>query len=196
MNMRQLPAGTARPQRPIELAFVPWPAIGQRRATGPASARSRFPAMFSGPHAGFTLYRGWNPILAAACDEIRRAVVRKGLGFRWVRIEEEDGVAALFYALGERSRFVIDLANSSRRAVVLNAHVRADELVRYIDCVVLDAERLSAEACMVCGVYSRRRNYFGRDLPLCERHQPELLNASDEEGLEGLWREAIEWEER
>ncbi|MEJ8814781.1 hypothetical protein WKW77_27165 [Variovorax ureilyticus] len=196
MDTHRLPAGTARPQRPIEIAFVPWPAIGQRRSARPVSARSRFPAMFSGPHAGITLYRGWNPILAAACREIQQAVEFRGLGFRWVRIEEEDGVAALFYALGERSRFVIDLANSSRRAVVLNTHARADDLVRYIDCVVLDAERLSAEACMVCGAHSRRRNYFGRDLPLCDRHQPEFLNASDEEGLEGLWREAIEWEER
>jgi hypothetical protein len=152
--------------------------------------------MFGGPHAGITFYRGWDPILVTGCAGIQRAVVRKGLGFRWVQIQEEDGVAALFYALGERSRFVIDLAHPTRRAVVLNAHARADDLVRYIDGLVLEMERLSAEACMVCGARSVRRNYFGRELPLCDRHQPEFLNASGEEGLEGMWREAIEWEER
>ncbi len=48
---------------------------------------------------------------------------------------------------------------------------------------------------MVCGAPSKRRNYFGRELPLCDRHHPEFLNRCGEEGLEGLWREAIEWEE-
>jgi hypothetical protein len=152
--------------------------------------------MFDRPHAGITLYRGWNPILVAACATIQRAVVRKALGFRWVQIQEEDGVAALFYALGERTRFVIDLSHLSRRAVTLNAHVGAEDLVRYIDSIVLEAERLSAEACMVCGTRSVRRNHFGRELPLCDLHQPGFLNADGEEGLEGLWREAIEWEER
>lgn len=197
MEQRHHSARPQKSQRSIELEITSARYVSQvRSAARHTSPRARFPAMFWGPHLGLTLYRGWNPILAAACGEIEDVLSHSALAFHWVQIEEEAGVARFLYSLGERSRYVVELAHQSRRAMVHVTHDAADDLAGSIDRIVNEAERLTSESCMVCGARAVRAPYFGRELPLCPLHQPEKLNGQHEEGLEGLWRHSIEWEAR
>ncbi len=156
--------------------------------------RARFPYMFDGPHVGLVLYRGWVPILVRACEKIDQIVVLRGLKFHWVCLREENGTGWFFYSLNDRSRFLVDIGGSSRRALV---HVNSEvptTLTRRIDAIVCEAERLASEACLVCGARCTRARYFGQELPLCSRHCPDQMNEQAEEGLESVWRLSIEWE--
>jgi len=151
--------------------------------------------MFSGDHLRLTLFRGWNPILLVVCASVERLLVGQPLRFRWVQLQEEEGVGHFLYSLGEYSRYAVEAAGQSRRAMILVTQEEAGDLARAIDGIVNEAERLSSEACLVCGARTARRKYFGRELPLCLLHQPELLSVRGEEGLESVWRHSIEWED-
>ena len=195
MDLDRRPAGSHRGGRTIEVAIVAWRQTMDRRTKGLVSPRAAFPDMFSGRHLGMTLYRGWNPILLAACEAVERVLARGMLPFRWAQLLEEDGFGRFLYSLGEHSRYAVQVADQSRRVMLFTTQDEVGDLVRVIDGIVIEAERLSGESCLVCGTRTVRHLYFGRKLPLCLRHQPELLNLNGEEGLEGVWRRSIEWEE-
>lgn len=161
---------------------------------GALSAWLRFPYMFEGQHAGLTVFRGWSPILALACEKIDRVVLDTRSSFRWVILDEEDGAGRFVYTLGGLPRFFVDVSGRSRRAVVNTNDEALSHVARRIDALVCEAERLTSEACIVCGLRCERKRYFGHDLPLCNVHRPEHLNESDDDGLEGVWRSSIEWE--
>lgn len=156
--------------------------------------RSRFSRMFSGWHLGMTLFRGWDRILATACEEISN-IVPGELDFHWVQIEEREGMLHLFYSIGEWPQYVVEIAPPSHRVASVSIYAPARGVVEHIDAIVEEAERLSAEACIVCGLRAARAEYFGRTLPICDLHRPIDLNLAGEEGLSGLWRAAIDWEE-
>jgi hypothetical protein len=158
------------------------------------SIRSRFPYMFEGDHDGLTLFRGWSPILAKACEKIDQIVLESSLAFHWVLLQEENAAGRFMYALGWRPRYFVDLSGCSRRALVHPNRKALASIARRIDAVVWEAERLTSEACIVCGVRCEHKHYFGRELPLCKAHQPEHLNEFGEEGLQGVWRSSVEWE--
>jgi len=178
----------------FEFDFAARCAPNELRSRRHISPRFRFPTMFSGDHLGLTLFRGWNPILSAACASIERLLIREPLAFHWVQLHEELGVGYFLYSLGEHCRYAVETVARSRRVMIVVTQEEARGLARAIDGIVNEAERLSSEACLVCGARTIRRKYFGRELPLCFRHQPELLDLHDEEGLEGVWRHSIEWE--
>ena len=195
MDLDRRPAGSPKGPRMIETAFVAWRPTMKLRARKFASPRAAFPGMFGGQHLGVTFYRGWNPILFAACVAVERVLAHRSLPFRWVQIQEEDGAGRFLYSLGEHSHYVVQVADRSRRVMLLIAQDEARDLTGAIDGIVNEAERLSCEACLVCGARTAGRLYFGQKLPLCLRHQPELLNLKGEEGLEGVWRHSVEWEQ-
>jgi hypothetical protein len=151
--------------------------------------------MFAQRHLGLTLFRGWTPILGRACEQIDELMADGATSFHWVSIREEEGNAHLIYCLVEQPRYVLDIERDTRRAYVISPPCRSDSLAGRIDAIVKEAERLTSEACLVCGSRTSRSNYFGQLLPLCQNHDPEGLNRSGEEGLAGLWRECVEWEE-
>ena len=178
MDLDRHPARSRKGALAIEVAFVAWRQTMERRARRPASPRAAFPGMFSGQHLGMTLFRGWNPILMAACGAVERVLARRTLPFHWAQLLEEDGFGRFLYSLGEHSRYVLEVADQSRRVMLLTTQDDAGDLVGAIDGIVNEAERLSGEACLVCGARTARRLYFGRKLPLCLRHQPEIGRAS------------------
>ena len=151
--------------------------------------------MFQGPHMGLTLYRGWTPILTRACEQIDGMRGPEILGFRWVQLRSDRGLGMFVYLLGEYRDFVIDLREGTRRAMMVAAYDVANDLTIAIDKVVLEAERLAGTACMVCGALAEPTLHFGQELTLCASHAAGDLNERGEEGLEGFWREAVEWEE-
>ena len=156
--------------------------------------RFRFFRMFSGWHLGLTFYRGWDRILARACEDIS-GILPGDLDFHWVQLEERDGMLHLYYTVGERVQHVVEIEPPSRSVAGISFFVPAGELVQHINATVDEAERLSGEACIVCGSRAERAEYFGRTLPVCGLHRPGDLNRGGEEGLAGLWRTAIDWEE-
>lgn len=99
------------------------------------------------------------------------------------------------YSVGEHCRYAVETDGHSRRVMILVTQDEAGDLVKAIDEIVNEAERLSSEACLVCGARTTRRTYFGRELPLCSHHQPDLISVRGEEGLQSVWRHAIEWED-
>ena len=148
--------------------------------------------MFAGSHVGLVLYRGWQQILRDAFQRIDAILARSNCSFHWVCLDEEEGFARCLYALGEHSRYVVDVANLSRRATRVVTSDGSKELVPAIDAIILDTERVSGETCIVCGARcGQRTEHFGRVLPLCTQHLPEVVNEAGEEGLEGVWRRAI-----
>jgi len=194
----EVAAGAAFLNRPES----PWKRSARRRrglfdaeVGGPprSDVRARFPYMFKGPHATIVLYRGWTPILGRACEHIDRIVAARGLEFHWICLDEEDGVARFIYAMNDRSRYLVDIEGRSRRALT---HVNSEVLTgttRRVDSIVLNAERMTSEACIVCGLRCHPSRYFGRLLPLCREHRPENINESSDDGLEKVWRLSIEW---
>lgn len=160
-----------------------------------ALLKARFPYMFAGDHAGLTLYRGWTPILCRACEQIDVLLPSSKLGFHWVQLRADHGCGLFLYVLGEFRTFVIDLKVDTRRAMVLAAYDEAAELTIQIDRVVLEAERVTRTACMICGGVAESAPYYGTELTLCASHSPCSLSVEGEEGLEGFWRQAVEWEE-
>lgn len=150
-----------------------------------------FPTMFVGPHLGIVLFRGWHQILRDAFLQIDKLRTERDCAFHWVRLDEEEGFACCLYSLGERTRYVVDAANGSRRAMRVVSNDEPTGLVAEIDAIIFDSERVTGESCIVCGTACQRASYFGRMLPLCERHHPDLVNEQREEGLEGVWRRAI-----
>lgn len=156
--------------------------------------RLRFPYMFLGAHVGLTAFRGWSAIVGRACEEIDRIIDRK-VDFHWVLLQEESGVGRFVYALNDHSQYLVDAEGRSRRAFIRASYEALAPVEERINPIVWEAERLTAEACLICGARCGRGRYFGRDLPLCSRHQPEVINRFDEEGLEGIWRRSIEWED-
>ena len=150
-----------------------------------------FPTMFAGPHLGLVLYRGWAQILFGAFGEIDRVLAGRTCAFHWVYLEEDGGFARCVYSLGERWRYVIDIQDRSRRALPLVTSDEPKDLVLRIDGIVFEMERLTGESCIICGAPATRESHFGRLLPLCCRHHPDLVNKREEAGLEGIWREAI-----
>ena len=195
MDLNRYPAASRKGPRMIEAAFFAWRPTMDRRARYLASPRASFPEMFGGQHLGMTLYRGWNPILLAACVAVERLLAPRTLPFHWVQLQEDDGIGRFLYSLGEHSQYVVKVEDRSRRVMLLITQDDAGDFAGAIDRIVNEAERLSSEACLVCGACTARRMYFGRNLPLCLRHQPELLNLVGEEGLEGVWRRSVEWDE-
>lgn len=195
MDLNRHPAGSRKGPRMIEAALFAWRPTFERGTRYLASPRAAFPGMFGGQHLGMTLYRGWNPILLAACVAVERLLAHRSLPFHWVQLEEEDGIGRFLYSLGEHSQYVVKVEHRSRRVMLLITQDDAGDFAGAIDGIVNEAERLSCEACLVCGARTARRMYFGRNLPLCLRHQPELLNLASEEGLEGVWRRSVEWNE-
>jgi hypothetical protein len=162
------------------------------RRSRPRDPLIRFGHMFEGPHAGLLVLRGWISILAGACEEIDHLVAVRRLRFNWVSLQEENGAGRFIYAVNDRAQFVVDLQGESRRAFT---HVNSEvpiALARHIDAIACEAERLTVEACIVCGDRCTPETYFGHQLPLCKRHRPELVSEATEEGLEGVWRLAVE----
>ena len=159
-----------------------------------ALLKARFPYMFEGDHVGLTFYRGWTPILGRACEQIDRLLPPGKLGFRWVQLRADQGCGLFLYVLGEFRTFVVNLEGDSRRAMLFAAYDVAADLAPELDRVVLEAERVTSTACMVCGRRAEAANYFGTELTLCSLHEPGALGRDSDEGLEGFWREAVEWE--
>lgn len=163
-----------------------------RRRSIPLDPLARYEYMFAGPHAGLLILRGWTAILAHACEEIEHLVAIRKLQFHWVSLQEEDGAGRFIYAVNDRARFQVDLRGESRRAFTQVSSDVSFALGRRIDAITCEAERLTLEACVVCGVRCSAETYFGHQLPLCQRHKPDLLNEPSEVGLEGVWRCAVE----
>ena len=158
------------------------------------SLRTRYPYMFQGQHVGLTIFRGWSPILARACEQIDGMLVPERLGFHWVQLRSDQGAGFFLYLLGENRHFVVDLNGKTRRAMMVAAYDVANDLTIAIDQVVIEAERVAGTACMVCGARAEPTLHFGQELTLCACHAADDLNERGEEGLEGFWREAVEWE--
>lgn len=157
--------------------------------------KERYPYMFEGQHIGLTFYRGWTQILMRACEQIDEFLAGDHLGFRWVKLESDRGAGLFLYVLGESRHFVVDLHRETRRAMMFAAYDIAGDVTIQVDRIVMEAERVAGTACMVCGGRAVPASHFGTELTLCAAHTPEALNCRGEEGLEGVWREAIEWEE-
>lgn len=157
--------------------------------------RARYPYMFKGQHIGLTFYRGWTPVLVRTCEQIDGILGANRLGFRWVELGSDRGGGLFVYLLGEDRQFVVGLHGESRRAMMVTTYDVAGDVTTKMDRIVLEAERVAGTACMVCGGRAERALHFGVEVTLCASHSPESLNSQGEEGLEGLWREAIEWEE-
>jgi hypothetical protein len=155
----------------------------------------RFPYMFDGEHAGRVLFHGWMSAFQVACRDIDLLLPPGKLGFRWVRLGEKDGAAWFVYALSERRSYVLDVERESRRAMTVAASDAPDDLCSEIDGIVLQAELATSRQCMVCGQKCEGARYFGRLLVLCDDHDPRAANEEREEGLEGIWRQSIEWED-
>lgn len=159
-----------------------------------SATRRRLSYMFGGPHLEMTVFRGWAPALARTCESIHELVPNRALYFQWVQIVEEQGAAHLIYFLQGRSHYALEVGRETRCAQVVTSPVaEIQALSRQIDPIVVDAERVMSESCLVCGRTTESNLHFGRRLPLCGLHQPQSLNVHGEEGLEGLWRTAIEW---
>jgi hypothetical protein len=159
-----------------------------------AFLKARFPYMFEGDHIGLTFYRGWTPILGRACEHIDGLLPPNKLGFRWIQLRADRGCGLFLYVLAEFRTFVLDLEGDTRRSMMLAAYDVAADLTRQVDRVVLEAERMTGTACMVCGRSAAPASYFGTELTLCNLHRPSALARNGDEGLEGFWREAVEWE--
>lgn len=157
--------------------------------------RRRYPYMFSGDHIGRTLFRGWTSVLELVCERIDELLPSSKLEFRWVELGERDGIARFVYTLGERRHFVVDLERDSRRAMTVLASEPAREITLQIDEIVQEAEFRTTTLCMVCGRRCKSLHHYGRRLVLCNSHFPDFINEETEEGLEGVWRCAIEWED-
>lgn len=142
-------------------------------------------------------YRGWTPALSRACEQIGEMLPAGKHGFRWVQIRADGGCGLFVYMLAERRSLVVDIQGESRRAMLLGGadDRAAAEISANLDRVVLEAERVTGASCMVCGERAQLSFHFGHALTLCEGHSPDTLNEAGEEGLEGFWRESIEWEE-
>jgi hypothetical protein len=180
--------------RSVDVEIAGWStSINRVRQT--LSPRIRYPLMFRGMHLGLTLFRGWNPILLSACTAIEQVTRCGGLAFHWVYLNESEGTGHFLYSLGEQYRYVVDAADQSRRATLAVTHVDATTATEAIDQIVAEAELMSSRACLVCGARAAKGDHFGRVLPLCLTHHPDLLNGAGEEGLQGVWRRSVEWEE-
>lgn len=155
----------------------------------------RFPHMFSGEHGGRTLFRGWSPILAMACEEIQLTLEGSGVDFSWFRLALCDGEPLFLYLLGAPRRFVLDVHGDSRcvEAQLLQGNERT--FCPRLDGIVRESERIASQSCIVCGAPAPTTRHFGVRIALCGHHSPEILNSPQDEGLEGVWREAIEWED-
>jgi len=163
---------------------------------GALSLKARFPYMFVGQHAGLTFYRGWTPALSRACEQIDGLLPSGKFGFRWVQIGEDHGSGLFFYVLGGRRTLAVKIRGDSRRALLVGAdEVGTPEVSSELDLLILEAERMTCTSCMVCGHRGDFSFHFGRALTVCNVHTPEALNLRGEEGLEGFWRAAVEWEE-
>lgn len=156
----------------------------------------RFWPMYSPHHLGITLFRGWKSIIERASDQICDLLNGTDLTFQWISLDEQDGVAHLLYSLTRANRYLVELrpAESHRVVVQIEEDVAFNRL-ECIESIAWEIERLSSEACIVCGARVIRAQYFGRFLPLCTDHQPEATWDAGEEGLEGVWRLAVEWTE-
>ncbi|MEJ8814274.1 hypothetical protein WKW77_24530 [Variovorax ureilyticus] len=164
--------------------------------SGALSLKARFPYMFAGQHAGLTFYRGWTPVLARVSVRIDAILPAGKLGFRWVQIRADQGCGFFVYTLARRQALVLNLQGNTRRALAFEAEdLVAPPVAAELDLLVLDAERVTSTACMVCGHRAELGFHFGCAVTFCERHTPASLNLRGEEGLEGFWRESIEWEE-
>jgi len=164
--------------------------------SGALALKARFPYMFDGQHAGLTFYRGWTPALTRACEQIDDVLPPGKQGFHWVQIGVDQGSGLFVYVLRERQTLVANLRGNSRRALFIGTmEVGATEIASKLDLLVLEAERVTSERCMVCGQRGNLSFHFGYGLTLCNAHPPTALNACWEEGLQGFWRQAIEWEE-
>lgn len=151
--------------------------------------------MFSAENLGFTIYRGWKAILVRACDEIDSLVTGQDVEFRWIRLEEEDGMGRFLFLLTKGPYFFVDARpGSSRRVTITYGEGAPSKLCAEIDKIVDEIELLTGQACIVCGAMAVRGTYFGQLLPLCSLHQPEFVSEGGEEGLEGIWRMAVVWE--
>lgn len=150
--------------------------------------------VFAGPHLALTLFRGWRPIIANASRQVLERLEGSGVTFRWVLLEERDGAAQVLYELEGEQHYCLEARIvGSHRAFATRSLQPAPEIRDFVEGVAWEIERLTMAACIVCGQLGQREVHFGRLLPLCQVHQPEYVVKDGEEGLEGIWRLAVEW---
>jgi hypothetical protein len=150
--------------------------------------------MFNEQHLEITVFSGWALRLTKTCELVHETICDGALHFHWVQICEEEGEARLLYCLQGNSCYVLEAGKETRCVQLVN--IRSDDIAaiaKRLDVIVIEAERLLSESCLVCGRRAEGGWHFGRKLPLCGAHHPQSLNERDEVGLEGLWRISVEW---
>ena len=154
---------------------------------------ARFPYMFSLAEAdrrrAYVFFRGWMPTFALMCEQIDEILGAEKRDFKWNKIREKFGAPSLSYEMRGQARHVIHAHRPTEVRRILCASQECFEpLAVAIQDVVLAAELVLREECIVCGMSSTIINACGPWATLCPEHQ----TSDFIESLEGrsLWATA------
>lgn len=111
----------------------------------------RFPYMFSGRNAGFSVADGWVEVFTKLCEDIDAVLGENKRGFHWVQLKEKFG-SARFYHQHDGG---------------------TDEVFWLVDDLVDKAQEKTESMCFYCGKPGKADAHRGWMLVVCEEHAAE-----------------------
>lgn len=141
--------------------------------TTPIELQRRYPYMFSGPHIGLDIARGWMPAFEKLCADIDD-LGGKELGFYWRQLKEKFGQPRFYKAFSiKRPTAVQKIAMAKITSLVIAVQ---DEMMGCIVDGSEPAELHGSYVLMLCPHHIRQRE-----------HDPETMDQiwfSDDEGFQ------------
>ena len=134
--------------------------------------KSRFSYMFSSPHAGIDIYRGWLPDFIEACEAIDTLLCDDKKGFHFSQCKEKYGWARYYFLSdGVRINKISMRFKDGIREITsgLDGHAIEKQITKILN----DAEEKSMTKCIVCGAPAEIRTYGRFECCACEKHSPD-----------------------
>jgi hypothetical protein len=135
--------------------------------------KQRFSYMFTGPHIGLDIHRGWLSDFIKACEAIDALLAEDKRGFRWKQIKAKYGFARYYFDTDFVHTMRLSISDGKGVYELTNG-LEGHDIEQQINKICNDAEQTSMTKCMVCGDPAEIRAYGNWDICACEKHSPDV----------------------
>lgn len=135
--------------------------------------KQRFPYMFSGPHIGLDIFRGWLGDFIKACEAIDTLLGENKRGFHWKQIKEKYGFARYYFDTDAVRPMRLSIRDGKGVHEITHG-LEGLDIEQAITKICNDAEQASLKKCIVCGEPAEIRNYGSWAVCACEKHSSDV----------------------
>ncbi|GKT26180.1 hypothetical protein [Acidovorax sp. SUPP3334] len=135
--------------------------------------KQRFPYMFSGPHIGLDIYRGWLSDFINACEAIDALLAEDKRGFHWKQTKAKYGFARYYFDTDAVRTLRLSFSDG-KGVYEVTKGLDGHDIEQRINKICNDAEQASMTKCIVCGGSAEIKSYGSWAVCACEKHSPDV----------------------